>query len=743
MEQQRIFVGRKPELEQFKALLADPRGQAVVVVGQAGMGKTWLLDRMMLLAQDHRDFKCGCVRYEVTPTDSVDMTMSLMMDNAFEAAQTQEGSFDKTDRRRAQWTALLKAMVPTGRNLAWLIQSLRRDPQRHTRDQFLERLRLISKCMPENGRALFVIDPEKKMADGSADSWRLVVRELPEKVMFVFAQRPEDALVTNNAFMALDNVARIPQERLGVLAPEDVDDLVRLRTDDVRQPGNVLRQSVERYQGHPYAIQAALDIAKKTGTTEGLPPDPTDERIAETQWEQVCRTGDDAIRLFETYAILEVGVPDEVVQRVGGINATIRKHLHSDTYLRGLLREGGQGRRLYHAILADHIRSQIGEAEAKAYHARAVGVYRAQLKHAKEQQTKPDALAATHLPEHVLVSGGEEAFVEAFVNECTRPLLSLGLFDAATSLSGRALEAVGEDSHEKATLLGNLGLVYRIRGDLDEAEAMHRKALEIHKELGWLEGMANQYGSLGLIYCTGGDLDKAQEMHRKALEIYEKLGHREAMAIQYGNLGSVYRIRGDLEKAEEMHRMALEIAEQAGRIEAMANQYGNLGLIYQDRGDLGEAEAMLGKALEIYEQLGHLESMAGAYGNLGLIYSARGDLDQAEAMHRKALEINEELGLCGGVAAQYGNLGNIHFSGGDLDKAEEMYRKSLEINEQFGLREGMANQYGNLGSVFEQRGDRKQARALWEKSLALFQKIGMPQKVEKTQGWIDALEDQP
>ncbi len=37
METDKIFVGRKAELEQFKEVLKNPKGQAVLVVGQAGM----------------------------------------------------------------------------------------------------------------------------------------------------------------------------------------------------------------------------------------------------------------------------------------------------------------------------------------------------------------------------------------------------------------------------------------------------------------------------------------------------------------------------------------------------------------------------------------------------------------------------------------------------------------------------------------------------------------------------------
>ena len=43
MAEKRIFVGREDELEEFAKVLEQPHGEAVLVIGQAGMGKTWLL----------------------------------------------------------------------------------------------------------------------------------------------------------------------------------------------------------------------------------------------------------------------------------------------------------------------------------------------------------------------------------------------------------------------------------------------------------------------------------------------------------------------------------------------------------------------------------------------------------------------------------------------------------------------------------------------------------------------------
>ena len=73
---QRLFFGRTDELRRFDEVLASPTGQAVLVVGSPGMGKTVLLDRVRDMALGHPNLKCGVVRYEVTESDTPASTIS-------------------------------------------------------------------------------------------------------------------------------------------------------------------------------------------------------------------------------------------------------------------------------------------------------------------------------------------------------------------------------------------------------------------------------------------------------------------------------------------------------------------------------------------------------------------------------------------------------------------------------------------------------------------------------------------
>ncbi len=666
MGEQRIFVGRQAELDRFREILEDPRGQAVVVVGQAGMGKTWLIDRMAQLATQHPTLKCAWVRYEVTRTDSPDSTMALMMDNAFEAAQTFEGSFDMTDRRQAQWMALLKTIVPKGRDIAELLASLRPDPHKNTREQFLERLRLISRRMGSEGRALFVVDPEKLMYPGCADSWRLVTRELPEKVKFLLAQRPEDELIGSNDFMALENVVRLPAEPLGVLAAEEVDDLVRLRAGEVGQPALTLQDAMNRYQGHPYAIQAALDIVKKTKRIEALPQDPTNEGIAATQWRQICRTAE-AIRLFEAYAILEVAVPRDTVQAVSGLDTPTMKRLLSDPYLRGLLRDEGRGQQIYQAILADHVRDQIGRAEQKALHDQAVLVYRNSLKEARDRYMAPDGLAAVRLPEHVLAAEGPNAFVATFVSECTAPLMNLGLLDAAMSLSHRCRRLVENGTNEEAVLLGNQALILAARGDLDAAMVLHKEGERICRQLDNADGLQASLGNQALILRARGDLDGAIALLKEVERICRHLGDLHVLQATLGNQAVILRNRGDLDGAMALHREEERICRQLGNVDGLQASLGNQAVILRNRGDLDGAMALHKEEERICRQLGNVDGLQASLGNQALILHRRGDLDGAIALLREVERICQQLGNVESLAISLtdqasvlGQMGRVH-----------------------------------------------------------------------------------
>jgi tetratricopeptide (TPR) repeat protein len=205
-------------------------------------------------------------------------------------------------------------------------------------------------------------------------------------------------------------------------------------------------------------------------------------------------------------------------------------------------------------------------------------------------------------------------------------------YDDALNISNRKdLEKIYKNDVilARASALGNIGLIYSDKGDLDEALKYHQDALKIDRDVGYKQGEANQLGNIGLIYSAKGDLDEALKYHQDALKIDRDVGYKQGEASDLGNIGLIYSDKGDLDEALKYHQDALKIDRDVGYKQGEANQLGNIGLIYRAKGDLDEALKYHQDALKIDRDVGYKQGEANQLGNIGLIYRAKGDLDEA------------------------------------------------------------------------------------------------------------------
>ena len=649
MDHQPLFVGRREELARWEQVLGDPRGQAVLIVGPSGMGKTFLADRMAQRAREHPTLSCGAIRYEATENDSVDPVLGRMLSDAYDAAGVKQGSFAPTAHRREQWRALLNVV-----KVGDLLASLREEHKLSRRDEFVKQMSYVSQKMSDRGRAVFIIDAKKTLHAGSDQDWAIVVRGLPPKVKLVFGQRSEDVLVDSALFrgLAAEGLAvRIPDGDLDVLDDEGVEQLVADSALRSRHSAKELREAIGRYKNHPYAVPAALDLIEAGTDPAKLPDDPTPEGIAGEQWKKIGRGGTSgqngakAIDLFQAYAVLEVPATDEAARAVAGVSAAEYKSLLADRFLGSLLRGEGDRRRIYHDILGVHVRSQIGEDEMAKYHHRAIEHMRGKLADAKAHHTKPDAFAAERLPTHVMMLDGPTDFVDAIIDECAIPLRILGLYDALLCLLDRALICARPKSRIEANVMSTIGIVHRARGNLAGAERTLLSALTIYESVGDQPGMASAWNNLGNVYAMQGDLDRAQEAYLKASAKAIESGHVEGMALVSGNLGNIFSERGDWRKAAALSQRALEITRGLNHRVLGASALGNLADIYRQRGDLRRAWDSAQCSLAMSSETGDQEGIAHAQSVLGMIHMQRGDFAEARRLGTMARDIYAQIGM--------------------------------------------------------------------------------------------------
>jgi hypothetical protein len=123
-----------------------------------------------------------------------------------------------------------------------------------------------------------------------------------------------------------------------------------------------------------------------------------------------------------------------------------------------------------------------------------------------------------------------------------------------------------DDRLNAATLFSNCGWFLGFQGAYEEAESMHRRALQAREEVLGHEHPSTlaSVNNLGSVLDRQGKYEEAEAMHRRALEGCEEVLGREHpdTLTSVSKLGLVLDRQGKYEEAEAMHRRALEAREE-------------------------------------------------------------------------------------------------------------------------------------------------------------------------------------
>ena len=269
---------------------------------------------------------------------------------------------------------------------------------------------------------------------------------------------------------------------------------------------------------------------------------------------------------------------------------------------------------------------------------------------------------------------------------------AVGAYTNAEAIHKRALEVrrrtLGEEHHDVAMSLLNVAQACYSQTKLDEAELAARRAANILRKLNHHD-LAIALNDLGLYLQEQGKLRDAEEVLRESLNLIRRLnGPEKEAGNSLNNLAQVLWQEGKLAEAEDLYRQVLIMDRKppAGDSRGVASTLNNLAFVLHDEHKLAEAEAMRREVLAMLKRLLGEEHpyVASALNNLARELLDQDKLDEAEENCRAALQMRKKLfgREDPDVAISLEDLGRVQQRAGKIADAEEAFRECSVIREE-------------------------------------------------------------
>lgn len=201
---------------------------------------------------------------------------------------------------------------------------------------------------------------------------------------------------------------------------------------------------------------------------------------------------------------------------------------------------------------------------------------------------------------------------------------------------------------------------------------------------------------LGQEARTEGDLNQAIAYWREAIERYEDVRDLEGLGIVYDYLGSTYLALNDFERAEDALRRRLGVARSRRNYQAQIYALNNLGTILLGRGNAGGAATLFQEALELARRVGNRQGEGLSLNNLGLASSALQNYRQAIEFYEAAVSIRRRIRDSRSQANTLNNLADAYLRAGNYQNALSNYNRALTIAQAYDDSETQIRAVGGL-----------------------------------------------
>lgn len=642
------FSGRDRELSILDKLRAEEPGQGLVVlVGQAGVGKTTLAVRWAHRARDR--FPDG------------QLFVNLH-------------GFDPGGH----------AMEP-GQALRSLLELLRVPPQQIP--STLEAQAGMYRGRLAGARMLVVLDNAR-----DADQVRPLLPGSSESMVVVTSRDQLTGLVTEGAAHRI---------RLDGLDDSEARQLLtgRLGQQRVDAEPDAVRQIITACAGLPLALAI---VAARAVTCPGFPLSAFAAELTDARGRLDALAGTDPatdIRAVFSWSYQALRVPAARLFRLLSLHPGPHVSVAAAASLAGV--PPAQARRLIAELTGAHLLTE--DAPGRYSFHDLVWAYARELTDSTDDPAERES-ALIRMFDHYVHSGHRAA---ALINPNripiepapARPGTTVDGFSSATDanawfhreretlLATVHLAGIGAHHTHCWQLTWSIADYLERRGRWPDALTSHHAALDAARRHGDSAMRARSHHSLGINYTRLGRYPQAYEHLQAALDLHTTLGSPNGLMRVHLGFALAYDGQGRHVDALRHNRLALTMAQTAGDDAGQVGCLNGIGWQHAQLGDYRQCIAYCEQALAVPSEHDH-RFHASTWDTLGYAYHHLAQYDQAIAGYRRAIALFRELGIRLHEARSLARLADSHDALGEVAEARQARRHALEIFEELGHPDG-------------------------------------------------------
>ncbi|MGA8255950.1 MAG: AAA family ATPase [Nocardioides sp.] len=453
--------------------------------------------------------------------------------------------------------------------------------------------------------------------------------------------------------------ASITPGRLGV---EDVATLVRSGAPSASP--ELVRRVHDESEGLPLFVSEYL--VGLSGDVDA--PQGHQQQVGGMFDARLAGLGDVARQVLGAAATIGRSFDSEILRRASGRSADETVDALEELVAHGLVREGEDASYDFcHQKLREHVYERTALARRRLLHGRVAAAMVG-----SRRGVDRAALVAQHLRLAGELDGAAEQYVIAAEHaaslfahadavEHLEAALALGhpdvsalhertgdlrttMGDYAGALAGyQTAAAYCATSEDRAPIEHKLGNVHQRRGEWDMAEMHLRSALDAAND-GQVGLRARVHADLGLTLLQAGDAAGAATLAHEALALAESASDSRAEAQAHNMLGVLARSDGAPQLALVHLERSLEIARRLDDWPAQTAALNNLALLRKDAGDLTGALGLTEVALALCSNYGDRHREAALENNLADLHHAAGHKGESMAHLKRAVTLFREVG---------------------------------------------------------------------------------------------------